>query len=99
MVLFRFPGMAQLVSKFAEPGDPEYAPPVQKGETPVSLSGPSQNLVVQLSSLGTLGEQIHACGYKSLGLYLNYTFINKMEFLLSIFFIMFFKHLGFPQQE
>ncbi|KAH7520051.1 hypothetical protein FEM48_Zijuj08G0102800 [Ziziphus jujuba var. spinosa] len=28
-------GVAQFVSKFAEPGDPEYAPPVQKGETPV----------------------------------------------------------------
>ncbi|KAI4327583.1 hypothetical protein L6164_020023 [Bauhinia variegata] len=27
-------GMAQFVSKFAEPGDPEYAPPVQKAETP-----------------------------------------------------------------
>ncbi|KAM7250534.1 hypothetical protein ACFE04_022417 [Oxalis oulophora] len=27
-------GMAQFVSKFAEPGDPEYAPPVVKGETP-----------------------------------------------------------------
>ncbi|CAI9110751.1 OLC1v1010827C1 [Oldenlandia corymbosa var. corymbosa] len=30
-----YTGMAQFVSKFAEPGDPEYAPPVQKGETPV----------------------------------------------------------------
>lgn len=28
-------GMAQFVSKFAEPGDPEYAPPVQEAETPV----------------------------------------------------------------
>ncbi|CAJ1942577.1 unnamed protein product [Sphenostylis stenocarpa] len=27
-------GMAQFVSKFAEPGDPEYAPPVPKTETP-----------------------------------------------------------------
>ncbi|KAM1261823.1 hypothetical protein ACFX13_027740 [Malus domestica] len=27
-------GVAQFVSKFAEPGDPEYNPPVQKGETP-----------------------------------------------------------------
>ncbi|KAA0036235.1 U1 small nuclear ribonucleoprotein 70 kDa [Cucumis melo var. makuwa] len=27
-------GMAQFVSNFAEPDDPEYAPPVQKGETP-----------------------------------------------------------------
>ncbi|KAL6012340.1 U1 small nuclear ribonucleoprotein [Asimina triloba] len=27
-------GMAQYVSNFAEPGDPEYAPPVQKAETP-----------------------------------------------------------------
>ncbi|KAG0474351.1 hypothetical protein HPP92_014037, partial [Vanilla planifolia] len=27
-------GMAQFVSHFAEPGDQEYAPPVQKGETP-----------------------------------------------------------------
>lgn len=37
MVLFAFPGIAQFVGNFAEPGDPEYAPPVQKGETPVSL--------------------------------------------------------------
>ncbi|XP_051126776.1 U1 small nuclear ribonucleoprotein 70 kDa isoform X2 [Andrographis paniculata] len=29
-----YSGMAQFVSKFAEPGDPDYAPPVQKGETP-----------------------------------------------------------------
>ncbi|XP_010933717.1 U1 small nuclear ribonucleoprotein 70 kDa isoform X2 [Elaeis guineensis] len=28
-----YTGMAQLVSHFAEPGDPEYAPPVEKGET------------------------------------------------------------------
>lgn len=27
--------MAQFVSQFAEPDDPEYAPPVQKAETPV----------------------------------------------------------------
>lgn len=30
-------GMAQFVSNFSEPGDPEYSPPVLKGETPVSL--------------------------------------------------------------
>ncbi|KAG8384015.1 hypothetical protein BUALT_Bualt04G0074200 [Buddleja alternifolia] len=29
-----YTGMAQFVNNFAEPGDPEYAPPVQKGETP-----------------------------------------------------------------
>ncbi|KAK1288451.1 U1 small nuclear ribonucleoprotein 70 kDa [Acorus calamus] len=29
-----YTGMAQYVSNFAEPGEPEYAPPVQKGETP-----------------------------------------------------------------
>lgn len=34
---FAFPGIAQLVNNFAEPSDPEYALPVQKGETPVSL--------------------------------------------------------------
>eukprot|EP00262_Sarcandra_glabra_P012200 TRINITY_DN309_c0_g1_i3.p1 TRINITY_DN309_c0_g1~~TRINITY_DN309_c0_g1_i3.p1 ORF type:complete len:505 (-),score=88.74 TRINITY_DN309_c0_g1_i3:355-1869(-) len=28
-----YTGMAHFVSNFAEPGDPEYAPPVQKGET------------------------------------------------------------------
>ena len=28
-------GMAQFVTKFAELGDSEYGPPVQKGETPV----------------------------------------------------------------
>ncbi|KAF7831355.1 U1 small nuclear ribonucleoprotein 70 kDa [Senna tora] len=27
-------GMAQFVGKFAEPGDPEYAPPIQEAETP-----------------------------------------------------------------
>lgn len=34
---FSLPGIAQFVNNFAEPGEPEYAPPVQKGETPVSL--------------------------------------------------------------
>lgn len=29
-----YTGMAQFVSHFAEPTDPEYAPPVEKGETP-----------------------------------------------------------------
>ncbi|PPS13140.1 hypothetical protein GOBAR_AA07506 [Gossypium barbadense] len=29
-----YTGMAQFVSHFAEPGDPEYAPPVQEAETP-----------------------------------------------------------------
>ncbi|KAL2497951.1 U1 small nuclear ribonucleoprotein 70 kDa [Abeliophyllum distichum] len=29
-----YTGMAQFVSNFADPGDPEYSPPVQKGETP-----------------------------------------------------------------
>ncbi|XP_042495742.1 U1 small nuclear ribonucleoprotein 70 kDa-like [Macadamia integrifolia] len=29
-----YTGIAQFVSNFAEPGDPEYAPPVKKGETP-----------------------------------------------------------------
>ncbi|XP_054824179.1 LOW QUALITY PROTEIN: U1 small nuclear ribonucleoprotein 70 kDa [Prosopis cineraria] len=28
-------GMAQFVGKFAEPGDPEYSPPVQEAETPM----------------------------------------------------------------
>ncbi|XVF15744.1 hypothetical protein REPUB_Repub09cG0182200 [Reevesia pubescens] len=30
-----YSGMAQFVSHFAEPGDPEYTPPVQEAETPV----------------------------------------------------------------
>ncbi|KAJ0980401.1 hypothetical protein J5N97_008656 [Dioscorea zingiberensis] len=30
-----YTGMAQFASHFAEPSDPEYAPPIQKGETPV----------------------------------------------------------------
>lgn len=30
--------MAQFVSKFAEPGEPEYAPPVPETETPVIFS-------------------------------------------------------------
>uniref|UniRef100_A0A2P2L781 U1 small nuclear ribonucleoprotein 70 kDa n=1 Tax=Rhizophora mucronata TaxID=61149 RepID=A0A2P2L781_RHIMU len=29
-----YSGMGQFVSRFAEPGDPEYAPPVQEAETP-----------------------------------------------------------------
>jgi len=29
-----YSGMAQFVSNFSEPGDPEYSPPVLKGETP-----------------------------------------------------------------
>lgn len=37
LFLFALPGIAQFVNNFAEPGDPQYAPPVQKGETPVSL--------------------------------------------------------------
>ncbi|XP_059641092.1 U1 small nuclear ribonucleoprotein 70 kDa [Cornus florida] len=32
-----YTGMAQFVSNFAEPGDPEYAPPVQKAETPAQV--------------------------------------------------------------
>lgn len=32
--------MGQFVSQFAEPGDPEYAPPVQKAETPVGFHLP-----------------------------------------------------------
>lgn len=32
-----YTGMAQFVSKFAEPTDPDYAKPVEKGETPVSF--------------------------------------------------------------
>jgi hypothetical protein len=31
-------GMAQFVSKFAEPGEPEYSPPVPVVETPVIFS-------------------------------------------------------------
>ncbi|KAJ6990021.1 LOW QUALITY PROTEIN: hypothetical protein NC653_018518 [Populus alba x Populus x berolinensis] len=31
---FFFSGMAQFVSHFAEPGDPEYAPPIKEAETP-----------------------------------------------------------------
>lgn len=34
---FSFSGMAQFVKNFAEPSDPEYAMPIQKGETPVSF--------------------------------------------------------------
>lgn len=30
-----YAGIGQFVQHFAEPGDPEYAPPVTKGETPV----------------------------------------------------------------
>ena len=30
-----YEGMAQFVTKFAEPGDAEYSPPVVLGETPV----------------------------------------------------------------
>ncbi|MFS7954832.1 putative U1 small nuclear ribonucleoprotein of 70kDa [Helianthus anomalus] len=33
--IFYLKGMAQFVSNFAEPTDPEYAPPIVKGETPV----------------------------------------------------------------
>jgi hypothetical protein len=36
--LFFFPGMAQFVSNFAEPGDLEYAPPIKEAETRVEFS-------------------------------------------------------------
>lgn len=36
-LVFSILGMAQFVSQFAEPGDPEYARPVQEAETPVSF--------------------------------------------------------------
>lgn len=36
--VFCFQGMAQFVSKFAEPGEPEYSPPVPVVETPVMFS-------------------------------------------------------------
>ena len=35
--IFHVKGMAQFVCNFAEKGDPEYQPPVPKGETPVRL--------------------------------------------------------------
>lgn len=35
-LLLLFEGMAQFVTHFASPDDPEYAPPVKKAETPVS---------------------------------------------------------------
>ena len=46
VVVFKFgiglAGVAQFVGQFAEPGDPEYEPPVTKGETKVrALSGAS----------------------------------------------------------
>uniref|UniRef100_A0A2P2L767 U1 small nuclear ribonucleoprotein 70 kDa n=1 Tax=Rhizophora mucronata TaxID=61149 RepID=A0A2P2L767_RHIMU len=34
VIFYSFSGMGQFVSRFAEPGDPEYAPPVQEAETP-----------------------------------------------------------------
>lgn len=36
--VFFFPGMAQFVSNFAEPGDLEYAPPIKEAETRVEFS-------------------------------------------------------------
>ena len=33
-----YPGMAQFVSNFAEPGDLEYAPPIKEAETRVGFS-------------------------------------------------------------
>lgn len=33
--------MAQFVSRFAEPGDPEYSPPIQEAETPVRCYSPA----------------------------------------------------------
>ncbi|KAJ6843890.1 U1 small nuclear ribonucleoprotein 70 kDa [Iris pallida] len=39
-----YSGMADYVSKFAEPGDPEYAPPVVKGETPAERRARIQKL-------------------------------------------------------
>lgn len=41
-VLSIFAGIGQFVQQFAEPGDPEYAPPVTKGETPVRVLTCSQ---------------------------------------------------------
>lgn len=35
---FNMTGMAQFVQNFAEPGEPEYAPPIQEAETPVRIS-------------------------------------------------------------
>lgn len=37
-LFFFFPGMAQFVSNFAEPGDLEYAPPIKEAETRVEFS-------------------------------------------------------------
>ncbi|KAI6695394.1 hypothetical protein NL676_023104 [Syzygium grande] len=39
-----YAGIGQFVSHFAEPGDPEYAPPVQKAETPVERRARIHNL-------------------------------------------------------
>ena len=42
-------GMAQFVSHFAEPGDAEYAPPVQEAETPVGYLFSSRSYRVYVS--------------------------------------------------
>lgn len=39
-----YAGIGQFVSHFAEPGDPEYAPPVQKAETPTQRRARIHNL-------------------------------------------------------
>ncbi|XP_010070052.2 U1 small nuclear ribonucleoprotein 70 kDa [Eucalyptus grandis] len=39
-----YAGIGQFVSHFAEPGDPEYAPPVQKAETPAQRRARIHNL-------------------------------------------------------
>lgn len=49
-----YTGIGQFVSQFAEPGDPEYAPPVQKGETAVRFSASTLAPVTFLVSLENL---------------------------------------------
>lgn len=53
LVLFSYSGIAQFVNNFAEPGAPEYAPPVQKGETPVGLFSVSISHVLFIMSFAT----------------------------------------------
>ncbi|GFQ00374.1 u1 small nuclear ribonucleoprotein 70 kDa [Phtheirospermum japonicum] len=52
-----YSGMAQYVSNFAEPDDPKYAPPVQKGETPDDLD--FNWLMGNITSLAERKARIH----------------------------------------
>jgi U1 small nuclear ribonucleoprotein len=57
-----YQGIGQFVNNFAEPGDPEYAPPVTKGETPTQRRARIHMLRLEEGAKKAL-EELEKCMY------------------------------------